>query len=94
MDCGPRALGFCPAAIPGSTLARLLSSPPPASRGLIDDNGKIKSEGAGQQMYALAREYNVTGNQLDEAMGWSPGDADAWIEEHGLDPLRGSYGPA
>jgi len=49
-----------------------------AQQGIGGDPGAI---------YHAARAYGITGRQLDEAMGWSPGTADGWVQQNGRNPL-------
>jgi hypothetical protein len=58
-------------------------------------NDYIQSTGIANNPWAIynaARNYGVTGAQIDQARGWAPGTSDAWVAQQGLQPLSGGYG--
>lgn len=56
-------------------------------KGYVQEKGIANDPSA---MYQAAKQYGVTGAEMDSAMGWDAGSADAWTKQQGQQTLNGT----
>lgn len=56
-------------------------------RGWVDSSGKVVGDNA-RNIYDAAKQYGVTGTELDQALGWDSGTANAYATSRGWDALQ------
>lgn len=57
---------------------------PQQIKGYVEEQGISNDPSA---MYQAAKQYGVTGSQMDDAMGWQGGTADNWTKQQGYESL-------
>ena len=76
---GNNAVGYSQSAIPPSEIKDYLHQ---VTAGVSDDDTRNRI------IYDKAREFGITADQIDNAMGWPTGSADSVIKGYGWEPLK------
>lgn len=64
------------------------------SRGWLDSSGKVSGDAASAGVYDAAKQYGVSADQLDRALGYKSGDVSGYIAAKGWEALPPQPAPA
>lgn len=59
------------------------------AQGWLNDQGKVKDDASAAAMYQAARQYGVSGTQIENALGYDSGVVNRYLATHGLGLLPG-----